>query len=166
MILYKIGDVENKIDYDTFLCLIHKGEKMYKSSFTSFAELYEFLDKNINHIDELIFNDLHLYLEDGVLHNLYGPAVIQHLDPKTNPINSDIRRRYLINGKFLFSQDYKKIINRKEEFEGPVCFIDIIKKHKPSERQKEGEHYIKTNIDLEHLRKIDKRKRKLKRIIK
>ena len=50
MILYKIGDIDCKINWDDFLSLTFKSETKYKSDFESFSHLYEFIDKKYNKI--------------------------------------------------------------------------------------------------------------------
>ena len=73
MILYNIGKIECKLEWDKFLSLVCNG-KLYKTDFEEFSELYEYIDKNIKNITKITFDNYEYTLKNGVLHNLYKEA--------------------------------------------------------------------------------------------
>ena len=81
MIYYKIGDKECEIDWKQFLCIETKNnKKIYKSDFKDKSSFYEYIDKNITKISTILFDGCKYILENGVLHNLFGPAHIIYRD--------------------------------------------------------------------------------------
>lgn len=163
MINYKIGDVECKLGFEDFLSLIYNGKKLYKSDFKDVAEFYEFIDKNIKNISELIFDNYTYTLEDGLLHNLYGPATFKYMKDSYFPGPS---RRFYIKGK-LISRDSGAPCQKLEDFEREEIHYhqEITGKiSKPGDRRREGIDYIKHYYDLKLLRQKDQRKQKLIRL--
>ncbi len=68
--MYNFGEKPCKIEFDDFLS-ITTDIRMYKSDFKDFSELYEYIEKNLNKITHILFNNYEYFLEKGLLHNLY-----------------------------------------------------------------------------------------------
>ncbi len=172
MITYNFG-IECKMSWEDFLSLkTLDGKTLYKSDFKTFSDLYEFIDRSKTEISELLFDGVKYILEDGLLHNLYGPARIRCAD-KDTPfyVVGTILYRFFINGKEV--QCEKKHCSKIENFEEKeLYFYEEItgRKSQPDPvtgkwyRRKEGIDYKHHIIDLEQLRNLDKRKKKLERI--
>ena len=168
MINYKFGEIEEKIEWDDFLSLTYKDKLTYKSDYKTFSDLYEFICKNIKDITKLLFDGYEYILQDGLLHNLYGPATLKHIKDGFMP---GTRRRYYINGKLVFAKEkpfrYDKVCNKVEDFEKEIVFLEwITKKIERGKTYKEDINYILHPINLEELRIQDKRYNKLNRILK
>lgn len=165
MITYKIGDVDCKLGFEDFLSLIHNDKKLYKSDFKNVAELYEFIDKNLKNISELLFDNYTYILEDGLLHNLYGPATIKFLPPESY-LPGGPSKRFYIYGKLISIQGDRPC-NKIEDFEKQEIFYyqELTGKiSTPGNRRREGVDYIKHYYDLRLLRFKDQRKQKLIRL--
>lgn len=173
MIKYNFG-LNCKIDWEKFLSLktFDNNKTLYKSDFESFADLYEYIDKHKIEIKELLFNGYQYFLEDGLLHNLYGPAKITISD-KNKPFYKPGHTllSFYINGKEV-KYSNKHCSKLKDFNEEKIYFHHEITNKKTeringvSYRRKEGIDYTKEYINLELLRKLDLRKRKLNRILK
>jgi hypothetical protein len=118
MIKYKFGDVECKISFDDFLSLTINNVKKYKSDFKQFSELYEIIEKNKKQISHILFDGYEYILEKGLLHNLYGPAIIKHSDNKSAYFQGTSMWFY-IDGKLvhdnLDDRGCKNLINFQHE---------------------------------------------------
>ena len=167
MINYKFGNIECKIDWECFLIIKIKEQKLYKSNFKNFPDFYEFLDKNINDISNILFDNFEYNLENGKLHNLYGSATINYYE--NNYIGKAFSKRFYINGEIVYyeGQPCKKL----ENFEtGEIYHYEELTKNKTGRTngkfyiRKENIDYIKHYIDLQKLRNKDKRKQKLKNL--
>jgi len=168
MIKYNLGN-DVKIAWKDFLSLDFYDVRMYKSEFKSFSDFFEYLDKNIKDITNLLFDGYEYKLENGVLHNLYGPALIKYIDDD-NAFRKGTIDRFYINGKIVLS--HQKEIRKLNDFENEEIYhyeeLDVERKMLSLgrlERMKEGIHYINHYIDLKELRKRDKRNKKLNRIL-
>lgn len=172
MIMYKFGEIPCRIEFDDFLS-ITTDTKKYKSDFKDFSCLYEFIEKNLNKITQISFDNYEYYLEKGVLHNLYGPAHIRYTteDSYLSKKGTKIDWFY-IDGKLVFDNkdrdnrgcrtlsDFKtnrifhlKILTTNESRYNPIT--------KRTNRSQDGIDYIKTYIDLDQRIKLDQRKNKL-----
>lgn len=171
--MYNFGEIPCKIEFDDFLS-ITTDIKKYKSDFKDFSYLYEFIEKNLNKITQISFDNYEYFLEKGVLHNLYGPAHIRYTteDSYMSKKGAKINWFY-IDGKLVFNNmdrddrgcrklsDFQtnkifhlKILTTTENRYNPIT--------KRTNRSQDGIDYIKTYIDLEQRIKIDQRKKKLK----
>jgi hypothetical protein len=172
MIIYKIGNIDCKINWDDFLSLTFNSETKYKSDFESFSHLYEFIDKNIKDITKLYFNNYEYILENGLLHNLYGHATLRHNNGE-GPFPTGSSRKFYIHGR-LVSDTNENVRGCKnlESFEkGELFYYTEITNKKGGRdengvfyRRTEGIDYKKEYIDLQKLRELDKRHKKLMRI--
>lgn len=157
MILYKIGDINIKINWDNFLILETSESKYYRSDFIDFPEMYKFLDENLKHIKYLKFDGFEYYLNNGLLHNLWGPAKIVSVE---GGFGDGFCKRFFINGEIVW---YKGIHckNMKNFESGEIYFY---------EKLTDGAIYrIKEKIDynlinLEKLREKELRKNKIEKI--
>ena len=174
MIEYPLGDRKHKIDFNKFLSLTIKGEIKYKSDYKDFAQLYEFIDKNIKNISKLLFDGYEYILENGVLHNLYGPAYIRINDNEksyTAVVGQKILWFY-IDGKLVYDKLDKRGCKTEEDFNKKYIFFYEELTNKiynpsigPSTRRKEGIDYKKIPINLEERRKIDQRGKKINKLM-
>lgn len=170
MIYYNLGSKKCKINFEDFLCLTFKGEKLYKSSFESFPKFYEFIDKNLKDISHMLFDNYEYFLENRVLHNLYGAAYIRISEKSEFSGGAQILHFY-INGKLVHDKLDGRGCKSLDNFQNENIFFykeltgksgyDINGKRY---HRKEGVDYIKTPINLEHRIKIDQRKRKLEKL--
>lgn len=172
MIMYKFGEVECKIQWEEFLS-VKTTEIQYKSDFKNFNTFYEFLDKNIKIIKELLFNGYKYILENGILHNLYEPSLIRISGPKTFAPNSTSRLYYIDGGLVCWKMSER--CRNRDQFEKKEIFHfeELTNKQSGRDvdtgvwyRRKEGIDYIKHYINLEYRRKQDQRSKKLNRILK
>lgn len=177
MIKYKIGDISCRLDFEKFLSIItNTNETYYKSDFKNFPHLYEYIEKNIKHIKNIKFDGYEYFLENGILHNLYGPAII-HYNSETSYFNKGQSNRFYIDGRLV--HDNINNIGRGstdiETFKNEEIFFyeEITYKRTGKDpitgihyRRKEGIDYIKTIINLEERIKIDQRNKKLKKLNK
>lgn len=170
MIEYSFGERKCIIDFNKFLSLKYKNEVCYKSLFNEFSELYEFIELNKKEISHILFDGYEYFLENGVLHNLYGPAYIKINDKENpfTPIGAKILWFY-IDGKLVFDSPDKRGCKKLQDFENNDIFhyVELTNK-KPGKyyKRKEGIDYIKTSINLEERRKNDIRSKKLKKLKK
>ena len=169
MIHYDFG-MNCVIDWNEFLQLkTFSGEIMYKSNFTDFPQLYEYIDKNKKDISNLLFDGHKYILENGMLHNLFGPVKMKYND---NTTYLSVSRRYFINGKPVWCNNGPCKVTDFEK--GDLYFHEEITNRKSTRdvttgiwyRRKEGIDYKKYYINLEELKFQDKRNKKLKRILK
>jgi len=169
MIEYTIGDTCCRISFEHFLSLTFKNEIIYKSRFDEFSDLYEFIEKNIKNITLMIFDGYKYHLEKGLLHNLYGPAVIKY-DENKELYSQKIDNYFFINGKRIYYDYYKIIIckNIKNFVGNDVFFIERrtnnIKKSNITDMKYKNINGINYNliaINLKNLIKMDQRKKKL-----
>lgn len=170
MIKYDLGR-ECKISFNEFLKLtLENDDVKYKSDFEYFSELFEFIDKNIKQISHILFDGYEYILENGKLHNLYGPAYIKYNEGKD--VYNNIICCFYIDGKLVsdnfntdrgcttikgFKEDkifhYIKLTNKKNNY---------IDEHTGERyRTKIGVDFDMKYIDLENRIKIDQRKKKL-----
>jgi len=173
MIKYRLGDKNfGNVDmnWKKFLSLIHNGETKYKSFFKSVSHFYEYFDRNKEEITEILFDDAKYYLEDGVLHNLYGSAREVHHDEQS--FVKGWSYKFYIGGRCVCDKSGQAIKTTQNFTTGKIFFYDELTERKSGSqedgtyyRRKEGVDFERTPINLEQLRKQDKRKRKLKRIL-
>ena len=172
MINYKFGNIECKISFDDFLSLTINNVRKYKSDFKQFSELYEFIEKNKKLISHVLFDGYEYILEKGLLHNLYGPAIIKHCDDKSAYFRGTTKYFY-IDGKCVFNQLDGRGCKKLEDFQNKDIFHFQELTGKKSEkdeitgkmyRRKEGVDYKKIYINLEERIKKDQRKKKLLQI--
>lgn len=168
--MYNFGERPCKIEFDDFLC-ITTDIKRYKSDFNDFSSLYEFIEKNIKKITHILFNNYEYYLEKGVLHNLYGPALTRHNNDKIT-YGQGTSNYYFIDGKIIYNTkdgdrgckslldfQHKEIFQYKE-LTTPQSRLNA--QTGKIRRPQEGIDYIRTFINLEQRIKLDQRKKKLK----
>ena len=103
MIQYNFG-IECKISWEDFLSLKTLDNRtLYKSDFKTFPDLYEYIDTQKLEIKELLFDGVKYYIEDGLLHNLYGAARIRQISEKEQTqsfhVTGSILYRFFIDGK-------------------------------------------------------------------
>jgi hypothetical protein len=174
MIEYKLGEKKIKIDFDAFLCLKFKDKKFYKSDFNAFSELYEFIDKNKMKISYMLFNNNEYFLENGVLHNLYGPAHIRINDKEDSFYVKGTKTQFFyIDGKLVYDKMDNRGCKKLEDFKDKeIFFYDELSNKKSGKdengnfyRRKENIDYIKTIINLSERIKIDQRNKKIKKLI-
>lgn len=163
MIIYNIGGVECKIGFEDFLSLVYIDKKLYKSDFKSVSEYYEFIDKNIKDISELVFDNYSYKLNDGLLHNLYGPAIIK-VNPPESFMGRTISKRFYIKGKLVSIRQGNPCKNLKEFEEDKIYYYEFFSKNK--NRLKEGIDYKRYPYNLELLRKHENRRKKLNKLNK
>ena len=178
MIEYSFGERNCKLDWNDFLCVTKNVPnnnilKIYKSSFKNFAEFFEYVDKFKKEISHLLFDGYEYFLENGVLHNLYGPAIIIFLE-KSDYIAAGTKScSFYINGRLVCDKLDDRGCRKTEDFEKNEIFFytkltDNITGRDPITgvmyRIKEGVDYIKTPIDLKNRRFLDQRKKKLKQL--
>jgi hypothetical protein len=172
MIVYKIGEADCKISFKDFLSITYKDGKKYKSDFKEFSELYEFIEKNKKKISNIFFDGYEYVLEKGVLHNLYGPALIKHNDDPSEFFKGTSRWFYIDGKKVYDSMDnrgcrkledfQKKEIFHYEEITGKVSGRD--EETGRWYKRQEGIDYKKYPIDLRERINIDQRKKKLQKL--
>lgn len=172
--MYKFGEIPCKIEFDDFLS-ITTDIKKYKSEFKDFSYLYEFIEKNLNKIIQISFNNYEYYLEKGVLHNLYGPAHIRYTtqDGYMSKKGTKIDWFY-IDGKLVYdNRDTGRGCTKLSDFQTNRIFhLKILttteSRYNPitkrTNRSQSGIDYIKTYIDLGQRIKLDQRKKKLQYI--
>ena len=177
MIKYKFGEIECKISYDDFLCLVHNDIKKYKSDFKDMPELYEFIDKNIKDITRMIFDNYEYYLQNGKLHNIYDAALIKY-NVESPYLDKTIEKtsRFYIDGRLVLDSISKpKGCSKLEDFKNAEIFFYEELTYKLSDRdpltglmyrRREGVDYIKTIIHLDDRIKMDQRYKKLKLLSK
>ena len=176
MIEYSFGENKCKLDWNNFLCVTENNIKVYKSDFKDFAEFYEYIDVLKEKISHLLFDGYEYVLENGVLHNLYGPAIIRY-NEKGDYITAAGSKTYFfyINGRLVCDKLDDRGCRKIEDFKkGEIFFYqelsfkelnskDPITGLRHRKRQ-EGIDYIKTPINLQHRITLDQRKKKLKQI--
>ncbi len=173
MIRYNFG-IECDISWNKFLYLeTDQSIKTYKKDFKEFSELFYFIDTNKKHISKLLFDGYEYTLENGLLHNLYGPAKIKHTEKEDNKIYYGTSVWFFINGKIVTDKlEYKRGCKKTSTFEnGNIFFYEEITNKKSGiqtngsfYRRKEGIDYQRHFIDLKKLREKDIRKKKLEQI--
>lgn len=174
MIKYKFGNIECKISFNDFLSISYNNIKRYKSDFNNFAELYELIDKNLYNIYHILFDGYEYFLEKGILHNLYGPALIKHNDDKSSMFQGTSLWFY-IDGKLVHSDTHIMIergCKKLEDFQNEKIFhYEEITNKKSGrdencifQRRQEGIDYKIHFINLKNRIKKDQRKKKLKLI--
>jgi len=170
MIMYKFNEVDCKIDFKDFLSLTTKKTKLYKKDFEDLYSLYEFIEFNLNKIEHILFDGYEYYLEKGKLHNLYGPAIIKHVE---NQYFSGPSRWFYINGKKIYDDINSNGCRKLENFENKEIFhfqeITNLKSGRDDStglwyRRKEDIDYKKYPVNLKRRIEIDQRKRKLEHI--
>jgi len=173
MIKYRLGEIDCKISFEDFLSLTCNGDKKYKSEFRDMSELYEFFDKNIKRISNILFDGYEYYLQNGILHNLYGSALIRY-NVNSPVLVSPIEciNRFYIDGRLVLDDMSRpKGCSKLEDFNNKEIFFFEELTYKISGRdpltgliyrRKEGVDYIKTIINLNDRIKIDQRYKKLK----
>lgn len=171
MIKYKFGERYCDISFDKFLSLIYNDSEKFKSDFENFSVLYEFMVKNINDISKMLFDGYEYYLEKGVLHNLYGPALVKYCDDKQAYFQGTSNWFY-IDGKLIQDdigtidrgckklEDFKsKEIFHYKDITGKKSYRDILTGK--WYRRIEGVDYEIYKIDLQKRIESDQRKKKL-----
>ncbi len=123
MIKYNFG-IECELSWDKFLCLETNLTKMYKVDFTDFSNLFHFIDTNKEHISKILFDGYEYILENGLLHNLYGPAKLRHKEKEKSEPFFGTTRWFFINGK-LVSNEQENIRGCKNvnDFENNEIFF-------------------------------------------
>ena len=176
MIEYSFGERKCKLDWNDFICLTENTDKKYKSQFPNFATLYEYIDTMKKDISHILFDGYEYFVENGVLHNLYGPAIIRYLEKGDYVAAGTKSYSFYINGKLVYNDpvDIKRGCRKIDDFEkGKIFFYEDLtfKEYDYIDpntgrryRRQEGIDYIKTPIDLENRRFLDQRKKKLKQI--
>jgi hypothetical protein len=169
MIIYNLGETDCKISFRDFLKITTKDMIKYKSDFKEFSELYELIEKNKKNITHILFDGYEYYIEKGLLHNLYGPALIKHNDdPKEFFKGTSIW--FYIDGKKVYDNLCGKGCRKLEDFQNNEIFhfqeiSNKISGRDPDTgklyRRKEGIDYKTYPIDLKERIKIDQRKKKL-----
>lgn len=176
MIEYPFGHMKCKIDFNNFLSLCTNEEKLYKSNFDDFPQLYEYIDKNKKKIEHIIFDGYEYFLENGVLHNLYGPAFIIIKGEKTAYVPLGQKGQwYYIDGNLVHNKQFNKRCTCQSDFNDTEIFIyKQLKDNVPIidqstgrqyRNRRDGEDYIKVTIDLEQRIKIDQRNKKIHKLI-
>jgi hypothetical protein len=175
MIKYNFG-IECDLSWNKFLCVDVNSERMYRQDFVDFNELFYFIEKNKNHITRLLFDGGEYILENGLLHNLYGPARVRYIEKEDDHsyIIKGTTEWFYINGKLVSDQqDFVRGCKNKKDFENNEIFFyeEVTNKQSGRDkstgiyyRRKESVDYIKHYINLEKLRKQDIRKKKLIKI--
>lgn len=177
MIYYNFGR-KCLISFEKFLSIKIKDKKLYKSDFKEFSELYELIDKNVNDVSHILQDNYEYYLENGVLHNLYNPALIKiHSENSSFYTPGTQSDWFYINGK-LVCDDIKKPYRgctKLENFENDEIFhfkeltnkkSGIDEKTGKRYLRKEGIDYKKNVLNLDKLRENDLRKQKLNELHK
>lgn len=173
MIKYNFGERACILDWNIFLRLIINNVKKYKNEFKDFYSLYEFIEKNKKNISHILLDGYEYFLENGVLHNLYGPAYIRYNDENTNPYQIGTETYYFyINGRLVCDKLDIRGCRKLESFKKDKIFFykELTNKKTMKEpdgtyyRRKEGIDYLIENINLEQRIKNDQRKKKLKQI--
>lgn len=172
MIKYNFG-IECEISWNKFLSMETIHDKLYKRDFKDFSEFYYFLDTNKKEINKIIFDGYEYILENGVLHNLYGPAKIRHTEKEEGQPFFGTTKWFFINGRLVTDklENIRGCKNEKDFENGEIFFYEELT-NKTSGRQddgtmyrrKEGVDYIKHYIDLKKLRQKEVRKKKLEQI--
>jgi len=175
MIKYKFGDISCELDFNKFLKIIIKNKIKYKSDFKYFSELYELIEKDINDISHIIFDNYEYILENGVLHNLYGPALIKYNNE--HDFYNGISNWFYIDGKLIYDdvRYVKRGCRNINSFkDNEIFFFEELSNKKSGRdpitkkfyRRTEGIDYIKTIINLDDRIMVDQRKIKLKKLKK
>jgi hypothetical protein len=173
MIKYKFGNIECKIAFEDFLSLTINNVKKYKSDFTGLNQLYELIEKNLNQVSHILFDGYEYVLEKGLLHNLYGPAIIRHSSPSAFAIGTSMW--FYIDGKLVCDDVFNLDRGCKslEHFQKKEIFFYEVINHNSKDIimrkrnfKKEGIDYKKYSINL--AKRIEKyqRKKKLQQIDK
>jgi len=169
MIEYSFGENKCKLDWNNFLCVTknvpNSNIKIYKSTFKDFSEFYEYVDRFKNEITHLLFDGYEYFLEEGVLHNLYGPAIIKYLEKSDYTPAGSKWYSFYINGKLVHDKvgNSDRGCRTIENFENEKIFFHEELSSKKDRKQKDVD-YIKTPINLQNLRLLDQRKKKLKQL--
>lgn len=149
MVSYKIGYIECFFKFEDFISLECDFKKYYKCDFIDFSSLIKFIDENIKQITKIVFDNKQYVLENGLLHNLYGPSITVYPTPGGH--NKNTIKRYFINGNIIESGGDIDILSDKIFKNGNIYYKDNKNK--------------KVYIILDDLIKQDIRKQKLKRIL-
>jgi hypothetical protein len=145
-----------EIDWNKFL-KIETDKILYKSDFKSFSDLYEYIIKNLKDIKNILFDGQQLFLRNGLLHNLYEPALIKYF---AEPLygGNKISNNFFINGQEVYVKG--NLCKKLTDFEnGQIYFVLNVNLNLKT-------RYEKHHINLIELRKIEIRENKLKRILK
>lgn len=174
MIEYPLCEKKCKIGFEDFLSLTHNGTKFYKTYFKDFPELYEFIDKNKNHISHMLFDNNEYFMEMGVLHNLYGAAHIRISTVETlfAPVGTTMLYFY-IDGKLVHDKLDSRGCKKISDFTNNEIFFykELTNKRSTSAltgkyyKRMENIDYIKTVIDLSERIKVDQRSKKIKKLM-
>ena len=160
MIKYNFGEIDCRIDFKDFLDITCGDIKKYKSEFKEFSQLYEFIETNKNKITHILFDGYEYHLKKGLLHNLFGPALIRHTPDGYFPGTSN---NFYIDGKLVHDDTHTigKGCKSLESFQTKNIFhFKELNQVKTRIRRKIGVDYEIYPIDLK--RKI--RKDKLEKI--
>jgi len=169
--MYNFGEKECKISWRDFLSLETSSTKLYRKDFNDFYSLYEYLDLNKKNISHLLFDGYEYFLEKGVLHNLYGAALIKHCDdPKA--FFQGTSNWFYIDGKLVHDSlnTIPRGCKKLEDFQNNEIFHHKEISGIPSGRNLntgvwyrriEGRDYTITLIDLKKRIDLDIRKKKL-----
>lgn len=172
MIIYNFCEKGCKISFTDFLAITTKTTKLYKSDFSEFYKLYEFIEQNLNEITHILFDGYEYFIENGKLHNLYGPALVKHSEDKT-AYYQGANRYFYIDGKLVYDNlNIDRGCKKIEDFQTKEIFHyeKLINENqydpitgKPF-RIREGVDYKKHYINLNSRIKKDQRNKKLKMI--
>lgn len=174
MINYKFGDIRCKIDFNDFLKITINDNVMHKSDFKCFSDLYEIIDKNTKYISHILFDGYEYILEKGLLHNLYGAALIRYNSENTYIKNYESKWFY-IDGKLVHNTTQRpdRGCSKTTEFlNEEIIFYKELSGRRSSVdpntgkyyRRKEGVDYETTIINLKERVRKDQRYKKLKNI--
>jgi len=173
MIKYNFG-IECEISWNKFLCVNMGEERRYKQEFENFNEFFYFLEHNKRTITKLLFDGYEYILQNGLLHNLYGPAKLRHKEKEDGDPFFGTTKWFFINGKLVTDklENYRGCKNLEDFENNEIFFYEEVTGKKSGRdektgqlyRRKEGIDYIKHPINLESLRQKDIRKKKLDQI--
>ena len=174
MIKYNFG-IECEISWTKFLCFESEKGKLYKKNFKNFSEFFYFLDNNKKDITKLLFDGYEYILENGLLHNLYGPAKIRYTEEDDHAyLYPGTKKWFFINGKLVTDkqENVRGCKNEKDFENNEIFFYEEItgkKTHRDTITgkmyiRKEDVDYRKHLINLGKLKEKDIRKKKLKQI--
>ena len=166
MIRYKLGDVELNFDFESLLVVFTKNRTLYKSDFEGVSDFFEYLHKNINDIIEITFDSKCYRLKNGLLHNLWSPALSEY---NQDGYFKGWKKLFYIDGKLVYCKG--EPIKSSEKLLSDIYHHEEITQKKTGKepdgtiyRRKEGVDYKHHYIDIEKLRKKEMRQKKLEEI--
>jgi hypothetical protein len=179
MIEYSFGEKQCRLDWNDFLCITKNVPNsniiLYKSNFKNFAEFYEYIDKNKKSISHILFDGYEYFLENGVLHNLYGPAITRYLEKSDYIVAGTQSYSFYIDGKLVCDNksNNNKGCRKIDDFqEKEIFFYKELTNKKSGIDPYTNKYYIRTKnvdyiivpINLKNRILLDQRKKKLKQL--